>query len=64
MDIEKLKKLCEKQALALQANGIFHTPVAKSKLTSFGDWDEYQLDAIDRTRDCQEKAAELGILPN
>lgn len=36
---------------ALRANAVFHTPVAKAKLTSFGEWDDFQLDAVNRTKD-------------
>jgi len=63
MNIEDLKKLCEEQHAALKANRIFHTPITKRILTNFGDWDEYQQDAISRTKDCITKAAALGINP-
>jgi mRNA degradation ribonuclease J1/J2 len=34
---------------ALKANGVFHTPMALRK--NGHDWDEYQIDAINRTRE-------------
>ena len=38
---------------ALRSNGIFHTPLALQK--NGQEWNEYQLDAINRTRDCLAK---------
>jgi hypothetical protein len=50
-EVVALRKRIEGLSEALRANAVFHTPVAKAKLTSFGEWDEYQRDAIDRTKE-------------
>ena len=42
---EKTKELVD----ALQANQVFHTPIALRRRG--GQWDEYELDAIQRTKD-------------
>lgn len=45
---DSLKKQITGLREALQANGIFHTPIALRK--NGASWDEYQLDAISRTK--------------
>lgn len=55
---EALQGLCEEMVKALKANGIFHTPIARRQLNG---WNEYQQDAIDRTRDCLNTAASIGV---
>lgn len=40
---------------ALQANGVFHTPIALRRRG--GQWDDYELDAIRRTREALAAAS-------
>lgn len=47
-EIQKLKDQLEEAKDALRANLIFHTPVMMRKLGR--SWDEYEQDAINRTR--------------
>ena len=49
-DITKLKEQLHEAKLALQANQVFHTPIALRK-TGQEEWDEYQIDAINRTKE-------------
>lgn len=50
----------EEMRAALQANGIFHTPIALRK--NGGEWDEYQLDAISRTKKALSSTSGTGWL--
>lgn len=52
-DVNELQKLVIDMRNALQANQIFHTPLALRK--NGKEWDEYQADAINRTKDCLAK---------
>jgi hypothetical protein len=51
--IKKLQKQLFDAHDALRANQVFHTPIAMRK--NGNEWDEYQVDAINRTKECLEK---------
>lgn len=54
---EKTKALIIELVEALQANGIFHTPIALRRRGCH--WDEYEMDAINRTREAINSASQF-----
>ena len=54
----KDKDLIKQLVNALKANGVFHTPIQLRK--NGHPWDEYQIDAINRTREALNLAANSG----
>lgn len=55
----ELLELINSARLALLANGVFHTPVALRK-SGNAEWDEYQIDAINRTRNFLVSTEKFG----
>lgn len=48
--------LVEELLDALKSNAVFHTPIALRRKLPISEWDEYEADAISRTRAAIEKA--------
>lgn len=61
VDLDRLVRLVAEMREALEANQVFHTPLELRK--HGGEWNEYQLDAIHRTRDALINASYVS-LPN
>ena len=59
VDLPRLIRLVVEMKEALEANRIFHTPLELRK--HGGKWDEYQLDAIHRTRDALTNASCVSL---
>lgn len=55
----ELLDLINSARLALLANGVFHTPVALRK-SGNAEWDQYQIDAIHRTRNFLASTKKFG----
>jgi hypothetical protein len=58
MTAEELIRLVETMRDALRANQVFHTPLARRRRG--GEWSEYELDAIHRTRDAIAASAAIA----
>lgn len=52
-EIIELKNLLKEAQDALRANQVFHTPIALRQ--NGKEWNEYQIDAINRTREVLSK---------
>ena len=61
VDLDRLVRLVVEMREALEANRVFHTPLELRK--HGGEWNEYQRDAIYRTRDALINASYVS-LPN
>jgi len=61
VDLDRLVRLVVEMREALEANRVFHTPLELRK--HGGEWNEYQLDAVHRTRHALVNASYFS-LPN
>lgn len=61
VDLPRLVRLVVEMREALEANQVFHTPLELRK--HGGEWNEYQWDAVRRTRDALVNASYVS-LPN
>ncbi len=55
---DSVEQLLQDAKLALEANGVFHTPL--EMLAHGGQWNEYQEDAIRRTQDVLTRMAHIN----
>lgn len=59
-DLKTLSNLFVECVQALKANGVFHTPIALRRKRPDTEWNEYEMDAINRTKTALAKASSFA----